>query len=313
MPSSIIVALLIVAAIHLVPLQAGGAEPESEIVARVNGEPVTRGDLDRMLVDPLTTWRLQQELSALSPDSKEQERLALRELINRRLILQEATRRNFTVTENEFDQALSALRRQFGDLESFGAWMHERGYDDKSLDEAIRTGMLTNRVTGALVAEVRVTEDEVQDYYEAHKEDLQAGEEVRLRLIAVKSSEAAEEILAALRKGESFSRLARQRSIGQLAAKGGDTGWLDVRTLPLWLRQVVGKLKPGDVGGPLQKTAGEFLIVGLEGQRHQRATNLAEARPGIEQRLLASKQQEVIQAWLTEQEKKSKIEIFLQP
>jgi foldase protein PrsA len=313
LPSSIYIVLAVVAVVHLVPSRAGGAESGSEVVARVNGDAVTRGDLDRQLADPLTSWRLQQELGIQELDGKEQERLALRELIRRQLILQEAGRRNFTVTENELDQALSALRGRFGDLESFGKWMHERGLDDKSLFAALRVGMLTNRVTAVLVEGVRVTDEEVREYYETHKEELQGGEEVRLRIIAVKSSETAEEIMAALRKGESFSRLARERSIGQLAAKGGDTGWIDVRTLPPSLRQIVSKLKAGDVGGPLQKTANEFLLVGLEGRRPLRATSLDEARPEIEQRLLASKQQEAIQAWLTEQEKKSKIEILLQP
>jgi hypothetical protein len=66
------------------------------------------------------------------------------------------------------------------------------------------------------------------------------------------------------------------------------------------------------VGGPLQKSADEFLIVGLEGRRPLRAKSLAEARSGIEQRLLAPKQQETIQKWLKDQEKKSKIELFLE-
>jgi parvulin-like peptidyl-prolyl isomerase len=171
---------------------------------------------------------------------------------------------------------------------------------------------LTNRVTSELVAGVRVTEEEVQEYYEAHQGNLPVSEEVRLRIIAVKSEEAAEEVLTALRKGESFGHLARQRSIGKLAAQGGDTGWVDARTLPPALQQTVGKLKTGDVGGPLQKSADEFLIVGLEGRRPLRAKSLAEARSGIEQRLLAPKQQETIQKWLKDQEKKSKIELFLE-
>jgi hypothetical protein len=70
-------------------------------------------------------------------------------------------------------------------------------------------------------------------------------------------------------------------------------------------------LKVGDIGGPVQKAEGEFLLVGLEGRRPVRAKSLAAARPEIEQHLLAIKQQEAIQAWLTGQEKKSKIEVFL--
>ena len=290
---------------------AGSAEPG--IVARVNGQPVTRGELQRMLADPLARSRLQQELGVQDPDSEALERLALRKLINRRLILQEASRRDLTVTEQDFDQALAVLRNRFKDLRSFGVWMKERGLDDRSLFDTIRADMLTNRLLAELVKDVRPTEKQVQDYYEAHKEDLVIGEEVRLRIIAVTSRAAAEEILEALRKGANFSRLARQRSLGMRAAQGGDTGWVNPRTLPPHLQRTVGTLKAGEAAGPLQKNSDEFLIVGLAGRRPIRAKSLVQARPEIERRLLAAKQQEVVQTWLAEQKEESKIEVFLQP
>jgi parvulin-like peptidyl-prolyl isomerase len=286
---------------------------EPEIVARVNGEPVTRSDLQRMLADPLMQYQFEREPGSQKADGKEEERLALQKLIHRHLILQEARRRNITVTEQDFDQTLTALRRRFADVRSFGVWMKERGLDDRSLFDTIRTEMVMRRVMTALVERIRPTEVEVQAYYETHKEDLTIGEEVRLRIIAVKSNKAAEEILAALRKGENFSRLARARSLGLHAAQGGDMGWVGLQTLPAPLQRAVEKLKTGDVGGPLQKSADEFLIVGLEGRRPVRAKSSAEARPEIERRLLHEKQQEAIQTWLKEQENKSKIELFLPP
>jgi hypothetical protein len=129
----------------------------------------------------------------------------------------------------------------------------------------------------------------------------------------IRSKAEAEKILAALQKGESFSRLARKRSLGIHAAKGGDRGWVNFQALPPPLQKAVAMLKAGDVGGPLQKSDDEFLLVGLEGRRPVRAKSLAEARPEIERRLLPAKQREVIQAWLSEQEKKSRIEVFFHP
>jgi len=86
---------------------SGAWSAEPEVVARVNGEPVTRSELQRILADPVTRRQLQQELGVSEPDSKELDRLALQKLISRRLVLQEAGRRNFTVTERELDQALA--------------------------------------------------------------------------------------------------------------------------------------------------------------------------------------------------------------
>jgi parvulin-like peptidyl-prolyl isomerase len=188
--------------------------------------------------------------------------------------------------------------------------MHGQGLTDRSLFETVRGDLLTDRVWASLVAGVRTSDEEAQRYYEAKAEELVIGEEVRLRIIAVKDEAAAEEILAALRKGASFQRLARQRSLGIRAAQGGDTGWVDSRRLPEPLQKPLQRLKPGDVAGPLEKGPGEFLVVGLEGRRPIRPRSLAEARPEIERRLLPSAQQEAVRAWLTEQEAKSKIEVF---
>jgi len=290
------------------PSGSKGGEPE--VVARVNGEAVTRPELQRLLDAPVPRGQLEQELGVRMVDSKAVERLALQKLIQRRLLLQEARRRNIRVTNQEYDEALSALRRRFKDLRSFGVWMKERGLDDKSLSETIRTDILMTRVRAALVEEVRLTDEQVKEYYEALKNDLKTAGKVRLRIIAVKDKGAAEQIMAALKIGADFSRLARERSLGRRAAQGGDTGWVNPRTLPSPLQEAVGTMKPGETAGPLQRGA-EFLIVRLEGRRPVKTKSLAEVRPEIERLLLPAKQQEVYQAWLTGQEEKAKIEVFL--
>ena len=191
--------------------------------------------------------------------------------------------------------------------------MRERGLDDKALIDTLRAQVLASRVWSALAEGVSLTEERARGYYEAHKEDLTIGEEVRLRIIAVDSRAEAEEILAALRKGENFGRLARSRSKGVRAKQGGDTGWGDARTLPPPLGQAVAALKEGDVAGPVQRGADEYLLVGLQGRRPLRAKSLADARPEIERRLLPEIRREAIEAWLAEQEKRAKIEIFDRP
>jgi len=286
---------------------------DSEIVARVNGDPVTRAQFDRMVANPLTLQQAQRELGIEEPDRKVLERLAMRNLIHLRLLVQEASRRKISVTPKELDDAVTDLRRRFDGLKEFGAWVKEQGLNDPELFETVRTDMLANRVAAELAERVSVSEEQAQQYFEAHRDDLIIGAEVRLRIIAVSNKAEAEEIVAAARKGEPFNRLARRRSKGRLATKGGDTGWVDVQALPSPLREAAVELKPGEVGRPLEKGPGEFLIVGLQDRRPVRANSLAEARPEIERRLLPEKRREAIEAWLAEQEKKAKIEIFDRP
>jgi parvulin-like peptidyl-prolyl isomerase len=291
----------------LAPITASAAEPQAEIVARVNGEALTRPEFERMRANPLTLRELQQ--SVQNPDSKELDRLALRKLIQLRLVVQEARARKITIKEKELDEAIAKLRRGFKDLKGFGEWMNEQGLSEKSLFDSIRSDMAADRVRAALVKNVSVSDEQVQQYYEAHKEQLKSPE-VRLQVIVVKDRAAADEALKALREIRDFASVARQRSLGRLAANGGDTGWVALETLSPTLRNFVGTMKVGQTGGPLQKSD-EFLIVRLAERRSGKMKDLAEVRPQIEPYLLAIKRQEVVRDWLAEKEKKAKVEVLL--
>ena len=291
------------------PAAAQKMEPAS-LVAQVNGAPVARAELRGLMGDAEARVQLEQARAAEAPESALLDDFAIRKLIHRQLFLQEAARRNLTVGEAELDQAISALRQHFPDLASFGAWMREQGLDDRSLIDSLRDDILSVRAMGALLEGVEVTAQQVQDYYAHHRDAVVTGEEVRLRLIVVASGAAARGILADLRQGANFSSLARARSLGQRAAQGGDTGWVNSRSLPAPLREAVAGLKPGEASHPLQKAADEFLIVGLEGRRPLRAGNLDEARAVIERRLLADMQKQTLDHWLAERQIRSRIELL---
>lgn len=283
--------------------------PQADIVvARVNGEPITGAEFRRMVGNPLTRQQLEQERGEGTAGTEELERLARRKLIQRRLMLQEAARRSFSVTDKDLDTGLATLRRRFDDLESLGQWMRDQELDDRSLVATIREEMLTSRVAGALVAGVRFTEADVDEYYRAHSDDLRV-EEVWIQVIVVKDRAAGEGIQRALKEGEDFGRLAQRRSLGLRAKEGGNVGWVNADTLWPPMRDAVRTLTPGEAIGPL-KRGEEFLVVRLHQRRQGRTRTIEEARGEIGSVLLARKQHATLQAWMAEQEKNAKIEVL---
>jgi parvulin-like peptidyl-prolyl isomerase len=270
---------------------------------------VTRDEVQRLLADPRARRQLQQELGVPEPDRTALEGLAVQKLIKHRLILQEARRRGITVTEQDLSRATVALRRRFKDLKSFGAWLTAQGLDDKTLRETIRAQLLTNRVRAALVEGVHLTEEQMQGYYEAYKDDLKTDEGVRLRIVAVQVKTMAEELVAAVQRGADFDRLMQERSLHVRTPSGADEGWVSVQTLPPALREAVSALQAGETGGPVPSGT-EFLLVRVEERRPAHTMSLTEAQPQIKHRLLAEKQRKAMQAWLAEQEKQAQIEVF---
>ena len=279
------------------------------VLARVNGEPVTQAEVHRLLLNPAARAELQQELGIRERDARALQRLAVDKLVAHRLLLQEARRRNFTVSNAEFDRALVKLRRRFDDLKQFGAWMDARGLNDRSLLDTIRQELLIIRATQVLFDGVTVSEDEVRAYYEAHKPALKTAGAVRLQMIAVHDEAAAEAIVQAAKGGADFGKLARESSLGLRAARGGDTEWVRRDGLPALLREALSAAKVGQIIGPLPASGG-FRIVRLVAERPGITRSLAEVRPSIVARLLEDKRKTVFAAWRKEQEKLAKVEVL---
>jgi len=285
---------------------------ETDVLARVNANVITVAERDRARADLRAAEDLLGSVGDGGLSVESLDRLALGSLIDRQLMLLEARRLNLVVTRDELDEAVSVLRGRFADLESFGAWMNERGLDDVSLFRTVAEDILIRRVTAGLVEEAGVSEDQVREFYARHEEDLVIGREVRLAIIVLGSREEAEAILRALRDGFDFHRLAREHSIGKLAARGGDTGWIEFSALPDSLKDVVAGLREGEASRPVQKNEHEHLIVALAASRPVYAATLAEARDEIERRLLRTDRERTLAAWLRERKEEASIEILAQ-
>ena len=316
-----------VAAVEVVfDLDGSSAWAQAVVVAKVNGDPITDRELQRLLVQASSSRQIEQEsqptrilpdpaspqkIDISAADRKKLEQAALQRLIRFHLLLQEAARRNLAVTEKELTQAQAALRRRFKDDQSYVAWRKSQDLsDDKSLRDALRSELLVARAAAALVRQTSFSEPEMRTYYEKHKSEFQVPATARLQVIAVKDRAAADGIVTALKQGEDFGRLARERSSGFRAAQGGDLGWVTSDKLPPTLRMAAGSLKLGETSDALPMGS-EFLIVRVVARRPARMKTLAEAQPEIKRSLQRESQAQIIASWLAKQEKESKIEILL--
>lgn len=282
---------------------ARAMESMPDVVARVNDAEISSGDLQRARVDLLALSEMQDTDPAIAtPTDAELDTAALESLIQRELLLQEAERRGMAADEDEVDRALGTLRKRFPDLESLGAWMQERSLTDESLMRTLREDVLTRQLTAVLLDELgeAPSEDAIEKFYSEQEGDLAVGEEVRLQIIAVDSANEATEIATALRDGASFSRLARERSLGLRASQAGVTDWVMLDSLEGPLRRVVSQLEEGAAYGPIQKSESEFVIVALTGRRAIIAETLDAAREKIRQHLTEVGRRQALQDWMAQ-------------
>ncbi|QKX18830.1 peptidyl-prolyl cis-trans isomerase [Microbulbifer sp. YPW1] len=288
-------------------------EPRSatpEIVARVNGEPITWLAFERMRANPALVAESQRAATGSETSAQSLDLQALQRLIESRLLLQEAKSRQFTVAEKSVDHAVKSMRHKFADLKQFGIWMQAQGLTEPELFQSVRDDILVTQVTAALVQDIAVSEDEVKQFFEANRANWALPGDVRLRVIALNSRAAVDTIVQQLRQGADFIALAQRYSMGARSATGGDIGWVKAFQLPSPLREVVASLEAGQAYGPVQRGE-DFLVVRLDERRPDQIRPFAEVQAEVKQQLLMARQRVAIASWLETQRAQSKIEIFL--
>ena len=88
-----------------------------------------------------------------------------------------------------------------------------------------------------------------------------ASAHVALRIIVVDSSAEADQVLAQLKQGADFAKIAEEKSTDATSQQGGLMGKVDPATLRAELREAVKHLKPGGLSGAIKLSTGGYAIL----------------------------------------------------
>ena len=219
---------------------------ESEVAARVNGEPIYASDIEleavaQGLIDPGT------EFSPRNPEYFQ----ILEQLIDQRLLAQEALRRGL-------DQEPAAQRRL----------------------AAGRERLLGNILVESLVAN-EVTEDAIDRMYDEQVKLQQLDDEVRLRQILVETQARADQIVAEIGEGREFADAALEYSEDvRTRLEGGDLGWINPNEFDDPFPAMIGDTVTGTVSAPFQTVDG-WVILKVDERRTTPPKTKQEMRPEI--------------------------------
>lgn len=145
---------------------------------------------------------------------------------------------------------------------------------------------------------VRVTNEEIQEYYDDHVDEYT--QEVQLRHILLNTPEEAEQILAELQAGGDFRALAQQHSTDPTASRGGDLGYLGKGAMNPAFEPDVFHMAPGEVRGPIASAFGFHIVQVVRRRRAPEPVTFDVARDEIMQILLLDKQRQAEQELFAE-------------
>ena len=217
---------------------AGAADVRivEEIVAKVNGDIITRGELEHARQQVSEALAQQGVAGArLTEAAREQEKNALRDQIDQLLLVQRGKDLNLNV-DADLTRRLAQYQSQsqITDPDKFHDYIRQQtGMTYEDFRDQMKNSMLTQKVIGEEISSrMSVPEADLKKYYDEHQKEFVREEQVFLSQIVISTDgktpeqaaaaqKKATELVAMARKGENFADLARKNSDDPVTAKDG--------------------------------------------------------------------------------------------
>lgn len=224
---------------------------EDKVIAIINNEAITKAELDtyvnviKMQIG-YDGWR-QFEMS---------EQKALDSLIEDKLILQEAKRKNIEVSDRLIEARVEEVRRRLGTEEEFSNFLASQGFSLNELKKRFKENMLSEKLVNIEVrSRIFISPKEVTEFYQSHIEEFSMPERVRLESIFVKSKDAADNIYQKLKEGADFIELQKKYS------EKSSVGIVNRGQLIKDADSIVFRLNIDEFSTPLETSGGYYIFL----------------------------------------------------
>lgn len=309
---------------------SGAETPDNTVAATVNGKKIMLQEVERVI---------QQQTSGkqadLSPLELAQARLqVLSSLIQREVLFQKAEQEKLLPTDDEITNSINKQKQDSGMTdEEFARQLKEQNLTMEALREEAKKDLAIQHLQDKYSGKITISDREVEDYYNANKQQFVNARGVALAMIAVdpadnsaqgiKNDDAKNDtdakvkidnVYQQLKGGADFATVARARSEDQSLARGGDIGFASEDELKQtgFPADLIGQLfgptmQVGSFTNPVkfsspQFPGGRWYIFKLQEKRLQ-TENLTLESQGVRQQItvaLTNQRKEILNAALVE-------------
>lgn len=302
------------------PTPAGTPLALPEVVATVNGQNITREDLEKVFNAAVQASGAQ--ASDLAPDQQ----LAgysqlLQDLILDKLVDEAAAKEQ--VSDADVDAEIAKIKSQFPDAAAFDAQLSQAGMTAEKLRENIRDGLMQSRWMQAQVKPADITPEKAREFYDANPQEFEQPETVKASHIlfmvdsdatpevAAQKEEAAKKAAERASNGEDFTALAKELSEEPGASEsGGDLGFFPKDRMVPEFAEAAFVQEIGTVGQPV-KTQFGWHVIKVTDKKPAGKVPFDEVQEQITGYLKSQSQREAVQAVLNKLKESAKIETFL--
>jgi foldase protein PrsA len=299
----------------------GGGKVPAGAVALVNGEPITKAQVDQLLRQARRSYKAQKRTfpKAGTPEYQQLLTQAVQFLVQRVEFAQQAAERGIKVSDDDVEARLKQIKKQYfgGSEKRYRAALRQQGLTDEQVRQDVGAQLTSERLFKRVTKDIKVSDKEVRAYYGEHPELYAQPASRDVRHILVKKKTLADSIYRQLCGTEStclkpkadFPALAKKYSTDPgTKNQGGKLTVVKGQTVPEFDKKAFA-LKKNEISTPVKTQYGFHVIQALSDVRPKRQTPFAQVKAAIRQQLLSQKQSDAQRKFLEalKEEYKSKI------
>ena len=338
---------LTLVALACMPAFAAGQVVE-EIIARVNNQIITKSEFARSK-DQLRDEVKQQDPNNADKVYAEREKDVLRDLIDQQLLLDKGKDLGISA-DTDLIKQLDQMRKdmKLDSMEALEKEAEKQGVSWEDFKQTQKNQIITRKVIGEEVGgHLSINKEEVEKFYNDHKDEMQHAEFIRLSEIlitpktampvapdpgaanagtsgqtpldnAAKQAADAEALSAAevkakdiqkqLADGSSFEDIAKKYSDGPSAADGGALGTFERGKLAKELEDRTFAMKTGEITDVIRVKQG-YAILKVDDHQMAGVPPMKDVLPRIQDALYYQKLQPALRAYLTKLREEAYIKI----
>lgn len=290
------------------------------VAAQVNGRTITYQELN---TEFRARTRRPFETVEANPQWQRIRKQILERIIDEQLLDEEAARQKISVPPEDIDQRFKKLEARFPSAEAFNQELSRRGLTADQLKTNIRKGLMRHQLLKKEVLdEIAVSPEELEAFYQAHKDKYAQEEAVRARHILIrvapdaspeddkKAKDKARAVLVKAKEGEDFAQLAKEYSEGPTKDRGGDLGYFGRGQMVKPFEDAAFSLKAGEIRGPVRTKFG-YHIIKVEDKQEAKQLPYKEAKDQVKEDLTDEKANARYQEYVAQLRKKATITVNL--
>jgi parvulin-like peptidyl-prolyl isomerase len=279
---------------------SSGSVP-NDAVAEVNGQTITQEQFNALLDQAKKSYVTQKRKwpAAGTTEYDTLKNQAVAYLVQREEFQQEADKLGVSVSNADVEKRLKQIKKQyFGNSESrYKSQLKKQGLTDAQVRDDIKAQLVQEKIFKKVTNGVKVSNADVQKYYNQHQSQYGTPEQRDVAHILVKSKAQADKLYARVKAGEDFTKLAKKYSQdpgskaqgGKLTiSKGQTVGPFD---------QTAFLLATGKFSHPVKTDFGYHIIKALGPIKPAQTTPFSKVKASIKTQLVQQKRNDAMTNW----------------